>query len=201
MSYVQIGNTSISLTWVAVLVSFFLVIILYRLITHNKVSDWFGNSLFLFFIIWKLSYIPLNFKLFIDTPLSIIYFNGGLKGLIFAVVTVTVYLIYLSKNKAKHIRTEGHIVFLIFYLSFIPFKLILEFKSIGILILLIPLLLMFFLFKYKQNISTTLSNQLYIIFFLIGILMSSLFDNLLSTEFISIMWLGLIIYILGLKKT
>lgn len=97
MTYITLGQFSIPITWIA----FFIAIFYSDFRSKNKDenTDKIISRLFWFYvIIWKLSYIIFSWESFVQAPMSILYFDGGLKGNILAFM---VMMIVLVKHQAR----------------------------------------------------------------------------------------------------
>ncbi|MFJ5714848.1 peroxiredoxin family protein [Neobacillus sp. NPDC093127] len=66
----------------------------------KKIFDAVLNSVFGGFLIWKGSLLLLEPKLVIDSPLSLLYFTGGTKGLILGIIGAIIYF-FLKARKLK----------------------------------------------------------------------------------------------------
>ena len=83
MTYITLGQFSIPIAWIA----FFIAILYSDFRNKNKDdhTDKIISRLFWFYVlIWKLSYILFSWESFVQAPMSILYFDGGLKGNILA---------------------------------------------------------------------------------------------------------------------
>lgn len=197
MNYFQVGNLTVPATWIAVLAALILANILNRLLGHKKVSDWYGNSFFLYFVIWKLSYILFNIEMFINVPRSIIYFNGGVNGQLLALIFLSFYLLFIAPNKYPSFHIESPRIFLLFYFSYEVILNIIVKDYLGSLILSLPLITLLFILKNRKKL---VSSQLLILLMLLEILFISLFGTLLSIETLSFIWIGIIIFIISRKQ-
>lgn len=96
MTYITLGQFSIPIAWIA----FFIAILYSDFRNKNKDdhTDKIISRLFWFYVlIWKLSYILFSWESFVQAPMSILYFDGGLKGNILAFM---VMIIVLVKHRA-----------------------------------------------------------------------------------------------------
>ena len=185
MNYFQIGSMSIPSTWLSASVALFAAALIFRVIAGKKVGEWYWNSFFLYFFVWKLSYIPFHLNMFLDMPLSLIYFNGGSKGHLVALAVLSLYFLLIVRKKYQ---TE--VVPTLFLLYFICYELLnylLE-KSRIEAILQLVLLLSYVLFL-KRNIIT---KKLFIILLLLYLLILSFFGTIFSVEKLTFIWLGLL---------
>ncbi|WP_114571604.1 hypothetical protein [Exiguobacterium flavidum] len=91
MNYLQLGQFSIPITWLAALLALVPVSLTYRFLFRRKLQDWFMNSFLLYFLIWKFSYALFNLDLVLEMPASLAFFHGGLKGQLLATAGLAVY--------------------------------------------------------------------------------------------------------------
>ncbi|MCM3711163.1 hypothetical protein [Sporosarcina luteola] len=78
----SIGNITAPSTWIALIIAFVLSYIAIRLKFGKQTSNRFGDAIFYVIIIWKLSVILTDFKIVINAPFALLYFNGGIIGFI-----------------------------------------------------------------------------------------------------------------------
>ncbi|MCG7344397.1 hypothetical protein MHZ92_09640 [Sporosarcina sp. ACRSL] len=83
-----IGNVTVPSTWIALIIAFIFSYIAIRLKFGKQHANRFGDAVFYLIVIWKLSVIITDFKIGIDLPLAIIYFNGGIFGFIGGLIFV-----------------------------------------------------------------------------------------------------------------
>lgn len=76
----MIGSITVPSTWIALAMAFVIAFGVVRIRSGKIAADVFSDALFYFIIVWKLSVILTNFETVIKSPLSIIYFNGGIVG-------------------------------------------------------------------------------------------------------------------------
>ncbi|WAA13532.1 TlpA disulfide reductase family protein [Fervidibacillus halotolerans] len=118
MTYIQIGNITISSLWLAVFLGLSTAYLFLRFVLRRPLHDWYWNAFFLYFIIWKFSYIVFEFPMFVKTPLSALYFSGGIRGHILAISIVIVYLFLRMRKKDSTFKREGLNVLILFFISF-----------------------------------------------------------------------------------
>jgi hypothetical protein len=117
VSYVPILHLTIPAIWISVILAFIAASLLQRSASGSKLGDWYWNAVTLYILTWKLSYILFNFDHFINMPLSLLYFNGGLPGHLLAVSLVMGYLLVARK---KQYELNGQSVFsvLLFFIAY-----------------------------------------------------------------------------------
>ncbi|MBS4211110.1 MULTISPECIES: redoxin domain-containing protein [Neobacillus] len=106
MHVIQIGSLSISLKWLLLGVGILIVLFFikfwvkktYEGELHKKVFDLLVNTLILGFFIWKGSLIVLEPSIVMNSPLSLLYFTGGSKGLILAMIGSIIYFILKGRK-------------------------------------------------------------------------------------------------------
>ena len=169
--------------------------------TGEKVADWYWNGFFIYFLVWKLSYILFNFRMFSDMPFSIVYFNGGTKGHILALVILSIYLLIFAPKKYPSIYQECAQIFLLYFICYEVIRGFLEkntFETFIHLTLLVGFVVLFLLSLKKTK--NPLSNQLLIVFILLELLIKSSFGTALSMDALPFIWIGLIVYILRKRE-
>ena len=197
MSYFTIGSLTIPAIWLAGLLTLFITSLLYRFVSGRKLDDWYWNGFFLYFLVWKLSYILFHFDMFLDIPLSIAYFNGGIKGHFLALVSLSIYLFYISEKKRQPIHRDAVEVFLLFFIGFETIKYALETNVPAALLQLLLLIGYVVLLKGKKQ---SLSSQLFVLIFLLELFIISFFQSVLSLEILTFSWLAAIACILSIRN-
>lgn len=193
MSQIQIGNITISVVWIAVFISFLFASLILRLFRKSS-GDWLWNGFFLYFIVWKFSYALFNFTFILKNPLSLLYFDGGIKGHFLALLLLGVYL-YFFVRKTGETYEEISLVLPAFFISF---ELILRYLEGNILETAFHLgLILIFLYGawgISQKKQKLLSQWVWI-FLLSELLIINLFRPLFSLDsvtlflFMGILWI------------
>ncbi|MGE6257100.1 hypothetical protein ACQKCU_04170 [Heyndrickxia sporothermodurans] len=161
--------------------------ILYRLIKKKRIGDWYWNSIIVYFIAVKISYIVFNYQLFLKTPLSIIYFSGGEKGQFLATICLAIYLLFHLRRGKQTVLSEFIPIYLPFFLLY---QIVLHaFKeNITAMIFELLLLLFFMIMNNYQNRFETI--KLFIVSILLESLLLSFFNELLTISNLSIVTIG-----------
>lgn len=94
-----IGSVEIPSIYIAFLLA---LLIAYLMIWNsdekkNLFSCWLNGAAMLF-LIYKLSYIPFNWSSFIESPLNVLYQNGGQWGVLIGLIVMFIYMIYRSNS-------------------------------------------------------------------------------------------------------
>lgn len=85
-----IGNFTAPSTWIAIIIAFLLSYIAIRLKFGKQPANRFGDAIFYVIIIWKLSVILTDFKIVINAPFALLYFNGGIIGFLLGLAFVAI---------------------------------------------------------------------------------------------------------------
>lgn len=108
VEFIQIGSITIMMKWIvlgiAVLIGF-VVLKLWLLRSRKEESgkllfELALDSVFWGFLIWKGSLVLFDPKLVIESPMSLLYFSGGMKGLILGILCALIYF-YFKARKLK----------------------------------------------------------------------------------------------------
>ncbi|MBS4219373.1 hypothetical protein KHA96_13685 [Bacillus sp. FJAT-49711] len=83
----------------------------------KETANWYGNVVFIFIITWKLSVILFQFKMIVTNPLSILYFNGGMKGFWIGIAAGIVYTYFYMKHNEVRIEQfiQAWLLFIVIY--------------------------------------------------------------------------------------
>jgi hypothetical protein len=199
LTYFQIGNLSLPSLWLAVLTTLFGASLFNKLLTGKKVGEWYWNSFFLYFLTWKLSYILFNLRMFLDMPLSIIYFNGGTKGHLLALPVLSLYFLFFTGKKHPSIYKEAASISILFFVTYEVISNLLDKQWIEatchILIFTVYLLL-FLARKRKRKLIT---GQIFIVMVLIELLLLSIFNTIYSLEALTFTWIAITVLVLSKK--
>lgn len=196
MNYITFGRFTLPADLLAAFAAIFIGALIYRLKEKKSIDDWYWNSFFLYIAIYKLSYALFNFKMFIDTPLSLLYFNGGTKGQILAFAGIALYLLWIARKKSSSINTQDYLpVYFIFFMLFWTalFAFSEDFLAAALQALFLLGFLVFYFSKTKLNL------QYAILFLMLEVLILSLFSDLFSLENLLILALGF--YLLTFQRT
>lgn len=179
--FLTIGSISIQKHWVAIILAM-LVIELILIIWKKKVeADIFSSAMIMFIFIWKLSMIVFQFPFIIKNPLSILYFDGGIKGYYLALIIVLIYTWFKVRKQAIiNIHSAIFLALLMFNFYEIILHMLVDglfwVKAITLFINLLFLLLLF-LFGRKEVWNT----QLAILFPIIQMLLYSIHDETITS--------------------
>lgn len=187
MNYLTIGRFTLPVDLLAAFAAIFIGALIYRLKEKKSIDDWYWNSFFIYIVISKLSYALFNFKMFLDTPLSLLYFSGGAKGHILGFIGIAVYLVTVARKKwASHEFLPVYFIFFLLYEAAL-----FAFSADYLAAFIQAAVLTAFLFFYFRGIRLTA--QLAILLLMVEALFFSLFSELLSAENLSILALGAVL--------
>lgn len=96
MMFISLGQFNIPVAWLA-----FILAILYSDFRSRKVcvatNKLLEHLVFTYILVWKFSYILFSLSDFIKAPLSLVYFDGGLKGHVLALVALA-FILYRKRQ-------------------------------------------------------------------------------------------------------
>lgn len=149
LSHIQIGNITISVIWVAVFIAFLIASLILRFFRKSG-GDWLWNGFFLYFLVWKLSYGLFNLSFVLENPISLLYFDGGIKGHFLGLLLLGGYLFFVIRKTVENIYEEMSLVLPAFFISF---ELILRYLEGNILETAFHLgLILIFLYGTKSHL-------------------------------------------------
>lgn len=109
---VKLGPLIIKWNWISMLVSGLIGNLLVKQglkaakeEKSREILGMIGNSVLLSFGIWKFSIIFFNPISIINNPMGLLYFSGGYRGWILAVIFVFAYALYQSKKQSLPVMT------------------------------------------------------------------------------------------------
>ena len=94
-----IKSLTVPSSWVAVLLALILTGIVVWRVFGKETEDWYSDAAILFLLVWKLSVVVTDFDMIMDSPLSILYFNGGETGLYLGVIAALGRLFWQLRRK------------------------------------------------------------------------------------------------------
>lgn len=107
--YFLLWKVTVPSSWIAVIAGFLLAWLAVRVKFGKLVADVVGDAFFTIIIVWKLSVIMTDFQVVIQSPASILYFNGGLFGFLAGIVVAA--LLFVVSRKPKPIEmTHGFLL-------------------------------------------------------------------------------------------
>jgi hypothetical protein len=94
-----IKSLTIPSSWLAIILAILITgIIVWR--KFGKASEeWFSDTAILFLLVWKFSVVITDFGMIIDSPLSILYFNGGSVGVYLGLSAALLKLLWHFRKK------------------------------------------------------------------------------------------------------
>jgi hypothetical protein len=192
LNYITIGRFTLPADLLAAFLAIFIGALIYRSREKKSIGDWYWNSFFIYIAIYKLSYAVFNFKMFLDTPLSLLYFNGGTEGQILAFAGIAIYLFMNSKKKDNMVNVKEFLpayflFFLLYWTGLFVFSE--DYTAAGVQAIL---LIVFAAFYFKKM---ALTREYAILFLMLEALILSLFSDLLTVENLLIFGLGIFLLV------
>ncbi|MFX3673919.1 MAG: hypothetical protein ACE3JQ_05695 [Paenisporosarcina sp.] len=94
-----IKSLTVPSSWIAVLIALIVTgIVLWRVFGKNT-EDWYSDAAILFLLVWKLSVVITDFDMVLESPLSILYFNGGETGLYLGLFAALIRLFWQLRRQ------------------------------------------------------------------------------------------------------
>ncbi|MCP1161122.1 MULTISPECIES: hypothetical protein [Bacillaceae] len=191
MSYVNIGSLSMQVEWLSVAVALITASLLFRLIMKKKTGDWHWNAFFAYIVVWKGSYIFFHFGLFLQNPLSVLFFSGGIKGHTLGIITVIVYLfLQLKKNS---LFPDLPILFSLFFFIYEAFMIYLEGDPVHLLAQILFTLSFIIYLQLRKPEGYKEFKQVFLLFQMMQILIISIFGTIISVDLYSCAGIALFI--------
>ncbi len=94
-----IKSLTIPSSWLAVLMAILITGIIVWRKFGRETEDWFSDAAILFLLVWKFSVVITYFEMIIDSPLSILYFNGGSVGLFLGLIVTLLILLWKFRGE------------------------------------------------------------------------------------------------------
>ncbi|NLY79158.1 MAG: hypothetical protein GX072_04450, partial [Lysinibacillus sp.] len=116
MSFIQMGNVTVQTEWVAIVIALLLLIAVEKWVVRRE-STYFSDIFFYYILTWKLSYVLFEFSLFVDHPMSLLYFHGGVKGHVLGIIVAILYLLYKSYRKKESLDWSYLLFTFVIYFS------------------------------------------------------------------------------------
>lgn len=185
--------------WLAVLLALVFSFFMSRAI-GNKSGEWVWNGASLYFLVWKLSYILFNFELFMETPLSLIFFNGGTKGHFLALAILTVYLHFIAGKKHPNIYVEAPQIILLYFFSYevvinLVEKNVTE-TVVHFSVLAGYLVVLVMLKKRRMHFL----NRILLLMIMLELLLLSIFQSIFEKESLTFLWMGITALLISKKS-
>jgi len=79
-TWITLFTLTVPSSWIAAIAALTAAYAVVRIRAGKEAAAVYSDAAFLFVVIWKLSYAVFHFGTFIKSPLSLLYYNGGLPG-------------------------------------------------------------------------------------------------------------------------
>lgn len=193
MDFISIGSLTIPYTLFSFFLTAFITAGLFRYLSSKKTGDLFWNTIFISFLVWKASYILFNFHLFLQSPMSVLFFNGGKSGLIIAGMAILIYWYWLFKKNPELLYKEALPLYILYFSIYETILYLLKSNVLAASLFLIITLLSSYIIH--QNKKIKLSFELFIVYELVMLFLFSILNKALSWESAVFFSLGIIILI------
>lgn len=185
--------------WLAAAIALLLSFLLSRGIVGKKVGEWYWNSASLYFLVWKLSYVLFNFDLFVKTPLSIIFFNGGTKGHYLALAILAVYLLFIAWKKYPNVYDEAPPIILLYFFSYEVVINQLDNNMTETIVHLCVLAAYLSILTILKKRGKHASTQILLLMVLLESLILSIFQSIFERESLTFLWMGILTLLISRK--
>jgi len=98
LKWYSIGAVTFPSSWAAIVAAFVFTLVYLNIQRKKEAADLYSNTFFIFILTWKLTFILFHWKMSIENPLSILYFNGGIKGYWLGLAAAFLYLWFQFKK-------------------------------------------------------------------------------------------------------
>jgi peroxiredoxin len=185
---IQIGSLSMPTKWlfiaVSVLVGFIVLKVwLQRLQEerYKELGDLLFNSVFWAILVWKGSLLIFEPMLVVKSPLSLLYFTGGSKGLVLAALFVLFYIVYnaYKRNFDRNIVIKSILIFT-FSMSTFHYLLVFLFKEQLLSYLSLAVLSFILLVLTVVHRKKRINKNIIVIVGLMGLLGWTVYHNFLA---------------------
>lgn len=87
------------------------------ILKKKSLADWYGNAIFIWLLTWKFTVLLFQFPLILAQPLTILYFDGGIKGYWLGLFVTGLYALYKIKYQSLRVSDiyQTWICSMIFY--------------------------------------------------------------------------------------
>ena len=99
-TYYTIVSLTAPSSWIAIIIAFVIAYVAVRYRFGKKNAETLMDAFFYFVIVWKLSVLVVDFKSVIHSPLSLLYFNGGIVGYTLGIASAAAKF-YWDKKKGR----------------------------------------------------------------------------------------------------
>lgn len=202
--WLSIGSLTMPAPLVAIASAFLLTIIVWFILKKKSIADYYSNVIVVFILTWKLSVVLFQFKLSVQNPFTILYFNGGIRGYWLGIIASIIYILITSKRRKdplSDVKTSSLFQSWLMTASF--YELIISIvngHNVWMMVILILTNILFMLMTILKNDQIQWQYQLVILFTVVQVLIYSIKDNFLSIPIITYILLAIFLSILRKKE-
>ncbi|WP_052455798.1 hypothetical protein [Bhargavaea cecembensis] len=92
--WILILNLTVPSSWIAVLAAMAVAYGAVRIRKGKESAGLYADAAFWFVLVWKFSYLLTHFGIFLKSPLSVLYYNGGFFGAVLGLLAVLAFLYF-----------------------------------------------------------------------------------------------------------
>jgi hypothetical protein len=194
-----IGSFTFPASWGAIIASFILTF-LFLYFWNRKASDWYSNSIFSFFLVWKLSVIVVDFQTVMEHPITILYFHGGVIGYWLGLIAALTYIFVKKIDRPATIIIPWMVTVLVF--EAVLHMLHHHYLVAGIQVVLNLLILVFFIKKTSDPGGDIWAGQLLVMFTLVQLFLSAFIGGfeLTVTVWTYLIMMTYLIFLLNVRR-
>ncbi|MBS4208361.1 hypothetical protein [Bacillus sp. FJAT-50079] len=196
--WLSFGSLTLPTAWLAIIIASLLTTGMLFLLKRKKEADYYSNAILLFILTWKLSVIIFQWSFVVANPMTIIYFDGGIKGYWLGIIVACTYLFVTIRR-----QMDWATIFQAFLLTMVIYELTIKIvEEISITMKLIFLLVngSFAIATMLKGREDSWRSQLIILFPIMQILLYSFHDRIFSSPIITYVVASMMLLILSKKK-
>lgn len=197
MMYIQIGFLAVQAEWIALTGSVFLSALFFKLYDKNSL-DWLINAFLVLVLIWKASFLIVEWDMEKKSLYSLLYYNGGTAGYILGALGSSIYLFF---SKAPKLKVQHSFILYLVLISAYQAILIaitfgepadfIQFAVNVVFLLVVPL--------FFRSLTSQTAFQLTVIAALWNVLAYSYSEELLSLSTFTAVWVPLTLQMISKK--
>ena len=191
----KIFSLTVPSTWIAFVLAAVITGIILYVKFGKEASSQFGDLVFVFIIVWKLSVVLTDFTTVIKHPLMILYFSGEKAGVYIGIISIIFYLLYLQVRHKPFLSNDALIYsFISFYMIFAVGVVLFNQSTVLVIVqtLIVVIFIGWFMKKYKEMI-----NWIPAFLLIYGALHVILKESIVSTSMITAIVFGIILLLRG----
>ncbi|MFC4409530.1 hypothetical protein ACFOZY_03655 [Chungangia koreensis] len=97
-------SLTIPSSWIALLAAFIITGLIVWKRYGKQAENMYSDIVIIFIVVWKLSVVVTDFNMVVDSPLMILYFNGGQTGIYLGVVAALIRTFFALKKNGFSVK-------------------------------------------------------------------------------------------------